>query len=87
MASSEVVPPMWRCLMPVRSVIQASLVSRVAERSSLVTILSGTLIPQPVTIAPGMAQAPWRTWMPTTAASPEMIPPVFTATPMRAPGR
>ena len=38
---------MWRCFIPVRSVIHSSLVSSVAERSSFVTILSGTEMPQP----------------------------------------
>ena len=42
-------PPMRRSLMPVRSVIQASLVSRVRDSSSLVTTLSGMPMPQPVT--------------------------------------
>ena len=45
-AISEVMPPTRRSLMPVRSVIQASLVSRRAERSSFVTTLSGTEMPQ-----------------------------------------
>ena len=45
MASPEVVPPIRRSLMPVRSWIQASLVSMVTDRSSLVTTLSGTAIP------------------------------------------
>ena len=41
-ASPDVVPPTRRSRMPVRSVIQSSLVSIVAARSSLVTTLSGT---------------------------------------------
>jgi hypothetical protein len=45
MASCEVVPPILRSRIPVRSRIQASLVSRVRERSSLVTTLSGTAMP------------------------------------------
>ena len=52
MASCEVVPPIRRSRMPVRSRIQASLVSMVTDRSSLVTTLSGTEIPQPVTMPP-----------------------------------
>src|SRR5579884_2388977 len=55
MASSEVVPPMRRSFMPVRSVIQASLVSSRADRSSFVTTLSGTAEPQPVMTAPTSA--------------------------------
>ena len=52
MASWEVVPPIRRSRMPVRSWIQASLVSRKTDRSSLVTTLSGTAMPQPVTMPP-----------------------------------
>ena len=48
MARPEVVPPMWRSLMPVRSTIHSSLVSRRTAMSSLVTTLSGTAMPQPV---------------------------------------
>ena len=42
-------PAHRRSLMPVRSVIQASLVSTIWARSSLVTRRSGTAIPQPAT--------------------------------------
>ena len=53
-ASPEVVPPTRRSLMPVRSVIHSSLVSMVAARSSLVTILSGRAVPQPVIATRGV---------------------------------
>ena len=43
-----VVPPTRRSRIPVRSTIQASLVSRLSSRSTLVTILSGRALPQPV---------------------------------------
>src|SRR5689334_12897859 len=46
-ARPAVVPPMRRSQMPLRSRIHSSLVSRVAARSSLVTILSGRAAPQP----------------------------------------
>ena len=48
MARPEVVPPMRRSRMPVRSTIHSSLVSRLTAMSSLVTTLSGTAMPQPV---------------------------------------
>ena len=48
MARPEVVPPMWRSRIPVRSTIHSSLVSRRTAMSSLVTTLSGTAMPQPV---------------------------------------
>ncbi len=47
-ASEAVVPPTRRSWMPVRSTIQSSEVSRVTSRSALVTILSGSALPQPV---------------------------------------
>ena len=59
MASWEVVPPILRSRMPVRSRIQAALVSMVTERSSLVTTLSGTEIPQPVTMPPRVVFMTW----------------------------
>ena len=48
MARPDVVPPMWRSRIPVRSTIHSSLVSRLTAMSSLVTTLSGTAMPQPV---------------------------------------
>ena len=41
MARPDVVPPMWRSRMPVRSTIHSSLVSRRTAKSALVTTLSG----------------------------------------------
>src|SRR5581483_4598803 len=59
-ARSEVASPWairWRCLMPVRLVIHSSEVSRpLATRSSLVTTLGGTYIPQPVIWANGIGK-------------------------------
>jgi len=46
--SDAVVPPTCRRLMPVRSTIHSSLVSIIAERSSLVSTFSGSAVPQPV---------------------------------------
>ena len=65
MASCEVVPPIRRSRMPVRSWIQASLVSMVTDRSSLVTTLSGTAMPQPVMMPPraGIMVGVRRSWV------------------------
>jgi hypothetical protein len=46
--SDAVDPPTWRRLIPVRSVIHSSLVSIIAERSSLVSTFSGNAVPQPM---------------------------------------
>ena len=71
MARPDVVPPMWRSRMPVRSMIHSSLVSRLTAMSSLVTTLSGTAMPQPVIRMPVTRRIPARTaWMPTNPASP-----------------
>ena len=45
-------PPMRRSRIPVRSVIHSSVVSRVLESSSLVTIRSGTAMPHPLKRTP-----------------------------------
>ena len=51
-ASSRVELPIRRSRIPVRSLIHSSEVSRVLERSSLVTMFSGRPIPQPVKRTP-----------------------------------
>ncbi|MEJ7719020.1 MAG: hypothetical protein WKF58_00495 [Ilumatobacteraceae bacterium] len=45
--SSAVDPPTWRALMPVRSTIQASLVSSVRSRSAFVTVSRPSAHPNP----------------------------------------
>ena len=71
MARPEVVPPMWRSRMPVRSTIHSSLVSRRTAMSSLVTTLSGHRDTPTGDADPLHAADPARTaWMPTKPASP-----------------
>ena len=53
------VPPMRRSRMPVRSEIHSSLVSRVSDSSSFVTMRSGRPIPQPLKRTPMMSAPYW----------------------------
>ena len=52
--SPAVVPPTWRSLIPVRSRIHSSVVSRYWARSSLVIVFGGSAVPHPVMTAPPM---------------------------------